>query len=84
MFALPQTERQSRVEWLQILALVGLMLVGVAFIYSATLAHKANSIPWYREQFFMQMVWYAAGIFVAVAICFVEYHTLARWSMVAY
>ncbi|HTD66836.1 MAG TPA: FtsW/RodA/SpoVE family cell cycle protein [Candidatus Limnocylindria bacterium] len=84
MFAIPQPERQPRVEWLQVLALFGLMLVGVAFIYSATLAHKTNSVPWYREQFFMQMVWYAAGITAAVVICFIEYHTLARWSMVGY
>ncbi len=84
MFSFAQPERQSRVEWLQVLALLGLMAVGIAFIYSATLAHKTNAVPWYREQFFMQMVWYAVGITAAVVICFIEYHTLARWSLVGY
>src|ERR1700710_586047 len=84
MFAIPTTERQSRMEWLQLLGLLGLMLVGVLFIYSATLAQQANSIPWYRERFFMQIVWFAGGIFAAVVICLIDYRTLTRFSLVAY
>jgi rod shape determining protein RodA len=31
-----------------------------------------------------QIIWYALGIGAGAAICLVEYHTLARWSFVAY
>jgi rod shape determining protein RodA len=84
MFALGDTERQSKVEWLQLLALLGLMAVGVLFIYSATLAHQANSTPWYKEAFFRQMVWYAIGATGAVALCLLDYRILARWGPVFY
>ena len=85
MLVLPTTtERHSRVDWLQLAGLLGLMTIGVLFIYSATLAHEANTIPWYRERFFMQAVWYLAGLCAAAVICVIEYHTLARWAMVGY
>lgn len=84
MFSPGMNERQSRVDWLLLLGLFGLMVVGVLFIYSATLAHETTSIPWHRERWFMQIVWYAAGTATAAALCLVDYHTLARWSLVAY
>ena len=31
-----------------------------------------------------QIIWYVLGIGAGAAICLVEYHTLARWSFVAY
>ncbi|MST94700.1 MAG: rod shape-determining protein RodA [Pedosphaera sp.] len=84
MFSPGMNERQSRVDWLLLLGLFGLMVVGVLFIYSATLAHETTSIPWHRERWFMQIVWYAAGTTTAAALCLVDYHTLARWALVAY
>jgi rod shape determining protein RodA len=30
------------------------------------------------------MIWYALGLGAAVAVCLTDYHTLARWSFVAY
>ena len=30
------------------------------------------------------MIWYALGIGAAAAVCMLDYHTLARWSFVAY
>ena len=53
MFSPGMNERQSRVDWLLLLGLFGLMVVGVLFIYSATLAHETTSIPWHRERWFM-------------------------------
>ena len=32
----------------------------------------------------MQIVWYAAGLTAAGLICLVDYHSLARWSLVSY
>src|ERR1043165_9446167 len=78
-------ETQSKIDWLLCAGVAGLMLMSVAFIYSATLANDpANLIPWYRERCFMQLIWYVIGLGAAVAICLVDYHILARWSLVGY
>jgi rod shape determining protein RodA len=84
MFAIAQNDRQSRVDWLQLLALLGLMLVSVLFIYSATQARVTTPVPWHKELFLRQIFWCAAGLSAAVMICFVDYRTLSRWSMVGY
>ena len=84
MFTIGQPERQSRVEWLQLAGLLGLMLVGVLFIYSATLANQANTIPWHKELFVRQIFWYGIGTVAAIALCLIDYRTLTRFSLVAY
>jgi rod shape determining protein RodA len=84
MFSFAQTERQTRVEWFQLLGLFGLMCVGVAFIYSATLAFEANSVPWYKEAFFRQIIWYVIGAAGGAALCIMDYRSLARFGLVAY
>ncbi len=85
MFDATLTDRQGRLDRLQIVALLGLMFLGVAFVYSATMTTDyARSLPWYHQGWIRQMVWYAAGIGAAVAICLVDYHTLTRWSFVIY
>jgi rod shape determining protein RodA len=84
MFAIGQPERQSRVEWLQLLGLLGLIFVGVLFIYSATHARAVESIPWHKELFIRQIFWCVSGLIFAGMICFVDYRSMSRWSMVAY
>src|ERR1051325_6494067 len=84
MFAFAQPERHSRVEWLQLLGLLGLMVVGVVFIYSATLAHEVNATPWYKEAFVRQIVWYVIGLGAAAAICIVDYRVISRWALGSY
>ena len=70
---------------LQLAALAGLMLVGVAFVFSATMVSPAETEKaWFAQVWFRQVIWYALGLGVAAALCVVEYHTLARWSFVAY
>ena len=70
---------------LQIAALVGLMLIGAAFVYSATMVSDVTAtLPWYEQTWVRQIVWYGLGIGAAAALCLVDYHTLARWSYVAY
>ncbi len=77
--------RKSRVDWPMMLALLGLMLVGVAFIYSATsVSDLGTSSPWFRQRFLRQAIWYAVGASGALLFCWVDYHQLARWSLVAY
>ncbi len=84
MFGLNTVPRQS-FDRLQIAALVGLMFIGTAFVFSATMVNDfAASLPLYDQTWVRQIVWYALGFGVAAAMCVVDYHTLARWSFVVY
>ncbi len=85
MFEPSLTDRQGRLDRLQIVALAGLMLLGVAFVYSATMtSDAARSLPWYHQGWIRQIIWYGIGIGAAVSVCLVDYHTLSRWAFVAY
>ena len=85
MFDADLNERQPHIDRVLMVALVGLMLLGAAFVYSATMvSESARLAPWYSQSWFRQIVWYGLGTGVAAAICCVDYHTLTRWSMIAY
>ena len=85
MFDVINNVQQARVDKLQMFALLGLMLVGVAFIYSATMiGETANALPLYDQLWFRQIIWYALGIGCAVALCFVDYRTFSRFSFIIY
>jgi rod shape determining protein RodA len=84
MFSTGTTPRES-FDRLQIAALVGLMFIGAAFVFSATMVNDfAAALPWYDQTWVRQIVWYALGFGVAAAMCVLDYHTLARWSFVGY
>jgi len=84
MFSTGTTPRES-FDRLQIAALVGLMFIGTAFVFSATMVNDfAAALPWYDQTWVRQIVWYALGFGVAAAMCVLDYHTLARWSFVGY
>ena len=70
---------------LQLAALAGLMCLGAAFVFSATMANEsAAALPWFKQTWVHQIIWYALGIGAGAALCLVDYHTLARWSLVGY
>jgi len=76
---------QGRFDRLQIAALVGLMFLGAAFVYSATMVNESlTSLPLLKQSWMRQIVWYGLGIGAASALCVVDYHTLARWCYIAY
>jgi len=78
-------EREPKLHRLQLFALAGLMFIGAAFIYSATLANPTEAAKaWFAQSWFHQIIWYAIGAGAAAALCVVDYHSLARWSFVAY
>ena len=78
-------ERNSRLDRWQLAGVLCLMLLGVAFVYSATMVtESALAAPWYKQVWVRQIVWYALGTTAAVILCLVDYHVLARWAMVAY
>ena len=83
MFEPTLTDHQRRLDRLQIAALCGLMLLGTAFVYSARMASETNTV-WYGQSWLRQLVWYTLGTGTAVAVCLVDYRTIARWAYVAY
>src|SRR5665213_2884717 len=81
----PLNEKYARLDRLQLVALAGLMLIGTAFVFSATMVSPVETDKsWFAQIWFRQVVWYALGIGAGAAVCGLEYHTLARWSFVAY
>jgi rod shape determining protein RodA len=86
MFEKSLTRQESSIDWPLWASLLGLIVFGAAFVFSATTASEAaRDLPWYQQRFFvMQLIWYAVGVAGAVAICFIDYHILARWSLVGY
>ena len=78
-------EHGQSFDRLQLFALAGLMIVGALFVCSATHANPAfESLPWYDQMWVRQLIWYAVGMGVGAAVCFVEYHVIARWAVVLY
>ena len=84
MNAFSLNEGTPRLDRLQILALLGLMLLGTVFIYSATMTGVVSAPAWYNQVWVRQIVWYSFGLGAAATICLVDYHTVARWAMIAY
>ena len=68
-------EHRSESDWQLAAAAMGLMIIGAAFIFSAT---ESQSL------FLHQVLWYVLGAGAAAAACYFEYGTLARWSAVFY
>jgi rod shape determining protein RodA len=78
-------ESEGRLDPLQLAALAVLMFIGTMFVCSATMANAAAALlPWYDQIWVRQIIWYALGLGAAAGICLTDYHTLARWSFVAY
>ena len=68
-----------------IVAVLGLLFIGAAFIYSATSGRLGDSsLPWYEERFVRQLAAAFLGFGLAAAVCLVDYQQIARWSLVVY
>ena len=85
MFEASLTDRQARVDKLQIAALLGLMGIGGLFVYSATMVSEtAQAAALYDQSWFRQIVWYGLGIGAAAVVCIIDYRSLSRWSYILY
>ncbi|HVU08810.1 MAG TPA: FtsW/RodA/SpoVE family cell cycle protein [Verrucomicrobiae bacterium] len=75
----------NRLDRLQLVVLTGLMFLGAAFVFSATMVNPLEATKaWYGQTWFHQVIWYALGFGAGAVICLVDYHVLARWSVVVY
>ncbi len=70
---------EGLVDWVLVISILALMVVGVFFIYSASTATDLNS-----RLFLKQIIFYALGAGVAVVFCMVDYATISRWAIVFY
>ncbi|HTV39894.1 MAG TPA: FtsW/RodA/SpoVE family cell cycle protein [Candidatus Sulfotelmatobacter sp.] len=78
-------EHAPTLDRLQLAGLAGLMLIGTLFVASATLANPdIAALSWYHQMWVKQIIWYAVGAGAGVAVCFLEYHIIARWATVIY
>jgi rod shape determining protein RodA len=85
MLETPLNERRPRLDWVMLIALFGLMVVGTLFIASATRVNESGmALPFWRHSWFKAIVYYCLGLGLGGLACAAPYHTLARWSYVAY
>jgi rod shape determining protein RodA len=73
------TERKSDHDWAVAASVLGLMVIGTAFIFSATESQASA-----RQMYLHQVLWYVLGAVAAAAVCYFEYGSLARWSAIFY
>ena len=83
MYDTSLNEQKRDFDWPLLLSAGGLMCLGGAFIFSATAGHSA-ALPWYRQMYVHQILWYLLGLCAASALLAVDYSRLARWAGVAY
>lgn len=86
MFARPNlSEKPARIDWVLLSALLGLMVLGVLFIYSARLATESGAgVVWFKQYHIKQIAYYLLGSVALAGMCVIPYQTLARWSYVFY
>jgi rod shape determining protein RodA len=82
MYELSLNQKRPGPDWPLALALVGLMLVGLAFIYSAKSGNEG--VAWYNQFYARQLLWYVAGTIAAVVVCLIDYRYLTRYATLAY
>jgi rod shape determining protein RodA len=79
------SRREVSILWPLWLSVLGLMVVGAAFISSATAnTDAASHLPWWRYRVFTQAAAYGVGLVAAFALSLLDYGRIARWSLVAY
>jgi rod shape determining protein RodA len=85
MYETHLNERKTIFDWPLILAVVGLMGVGIAFIYSASFANEsARTLPWFKQLYAKQIIWYELGLVCVIILCVFDYRTLSRWAIIGY
>jgi cell division protein FtsW len=76
-----KAEANPKYDYLLIIAVAALLIVGLMMVYSATFAlgYQLYGQPTYF--FIRQMLWMALGLIAMIIIARIEYHTWRRWSI---
>ena len=78
-------DSQSALDGLQLAAVLALLALSVAFVFSATAGGEAGaSLAWWRHTYVRQIVWFVLGLGAAAGVCMVDYHAFSRWALVFY
>jgi rod shape determining protein RodA len=83
MNELSLNERKGGFDWALLLCAGGLMCIGGAFIFGATVGHQSE-LAWYRQMYVHQILWYVIGLGLAAGLLAIDYSRLARWAGLAY
>jgi rod shape determining protein RodA len=73
--------RLRRMRLTMLLAMLGLIIIGVAFVHSASCLRESALL---RDQYLRHAGMAAAGLLCYVVLAYVDYHALLRWSWVFY
>jgi len=98
MFETTLNESQPRLHKMLLAAIGALVVVGMAFVYSATMRNEpvgviqqfrdsrlTEFLGWlWTKTFFKQFIWYSIGAGVALTVGLVDYRTLSRFAVIAY
>jgi len=71
----------KRMDWLLFTAMVALAIGSVCFIFSASYRGPGQPMPEFHRQ---QMVWFAAGLALYIAVMAVDYRLICQWATVWY
>ena len=76
-------KKRQRPDFVMLLTIFLLMVVGVFAIASAKLASETN-VAWYNTYAFRQCIWYGIGSIFMILVCLVDYKILCRYSFLVY
>lgn len=72
-------------DWMLILALIGLMIFGAAYIYSATMVNAPPAgTGIFAQRWFRQVSWYAGGLVCAGLVAAISYNRITSYALVFY
>ncbi len=76
-----KTDEQHKIDYLLIIAVAALLIVGLMMIYSATFAlgYQLHGQPTYY--FIRQLLWLGIGLLAMIIFARIEYHTWRRFSI---
>jgi cell division protein FtsW len=76
-----KTESTHKVDYLLIVIIAALLIVGLMMVYSATFAlgYQLHGQPTYF--FIRQALWMGIGLLAMIITAMIEYHTWRRWSI---
>jgi rod shape determining protein RodA len=66
----------TNIDWMLTGLVVGICLLGILNIYSATTPYKIVATPYYIKQLY----WLLVGMFIALTVCSIDYHILEDFS----